>query len=91
MKYEEWECELEGTINLKYEKKIFKAAERFGARNRNLGIATVCLQVMAILCCVAKNSLRGTAVNKQKFVVKSKLKVGGSCLGAHICAYNVFF
>ncbi len=28
---------------------------------------------------------------RKKIVVRSKLKVGGSCLGADMCAYNVFF
>jgi hypothetical protein len=28
---------------------------------------------------------------KKKFVVRPKLKVGGSCLGTHVCGYNVFF
>jgi hypothetical protein len=32
-----------------------------------------------------------SAVNKKKFEARPKLKVGGGCLGAHMCAYNVFF
>jgi hypothetical protein len=31
------------------------------------------------------------AVNKKKFYVRPKLKVGGGCLGAHMCAHNVIF
>jgi hypothetical protein len=31
------------------------------------------------------------AVNKKKFKVRPKLKVGGGCLGAHMCAHNMFF
>ena len=31
------------------------------------------------------------AVNKKKFEVRPKLKVGGGCIGAHMCAHNVFF
>ncbi len=31
------------------------------------------------------------AVNKKKIEVRPKLKVGGGCIGAHICAHNVFF
>ena len=29
-------------------------------------------------------------VNKKKILVRPKLKVGGGCLGAHMCAHNVF-
>jgi hypothetical protein len=28
---------------------------------------------------------------KKKNLARPKLKVGGGCLGAHICAHNVFF
>ncbi len=31
------------------------------------------------------------AVKKKKIKARPKLKVGGGCLGAHMCAYNVFF
>jgi hypothetical protein len=31
------------------------------------------------------------AVNKKKILVRPKLKVGCCCIGAHMCAYNVFF
>jgi hypothetical protein len=30
-------------------------------------------------------------VNKKKIKVRPKLKAGGGCLGAHMCAHNVFF
>ncbi len=28
---------------------------------------------------------------KKKFEDRPKLKVGGGCIGAHMCAHNVFF
>jgi hypothetical protein len=28
---------------------------------------------------------------KKKFEARPKLKVGGGCIGAHMCAQNVFF
>jgi hypothetical protein len=31
------------------------------------------------------------AVNKKKFEARPKLKVRGGCIGAHMCAHNVFF
>ena len=31
------------------------------------------------------------AVNKKKFEARPKLKVGGGCIGAHMCAHNVIF
>jgi hypothetical protein len=31
------------------------------------------------------------AVNKKIFEDRPKLKVGGGCIGAHMCAHNVFF
>ncbi len=31
------------------------------------------------------------AVNKKNFEARPKLKVGGGCIGAHMCAHNVFF
>jgi hypothetical protein len=31
------------------------------------------------------------AVNKKKFEDRPKLKVGGDCIGAHMCTHNVFF
>jgi hypothetical protein len=31
------------------------------------------------------------AVNKKKFEDRPKLKVGGGCIRAHMCAHNVFF
>jgi hypothetical protein len=31
------------------------------------------------------------AVNKKKIYARPKLKVGGGCLGAQMCAYNVFY
>ncbi len=31
------------------------------------------------------------AVTKKKFEARPKLKVGGGCIGTHMCAHNVFF